>query len=114
METGSIPLNFNSEELLISVSGWLKENTSGNPEKSSYIYGLIGKIKKQIQFITTYGNELLDLLRKGISESNTTVANDFKIVNPASGNNQEYFLINTTYENPSRISYRQKADFLIP
>ena len=100
MEAGLIPLNFNSEELLISVSGWLKENTSGNPEKSSYIYGLIGKIKQQIQFIITYGNELLDLLRKGISESNTTVGNDFKIVNPASGNHHEYFLINTSYENP--------------
>jgi signal transduction histidine kinase len=101
MEAGSIPLNYNSEELLISASDWLNENVSGNPEKSSYIYGLIGKIKQQIQFITTYSNELLDLLRKGISESNMTVGNDFKIVNPASGNNQEYFLINTSSENPS-------------
>ena len=101
MEAGSIPLNYNSEELLISVSDWLKENVPGNPEKSSYIFELIRKIKQQIQFITTYGNELSDLLIKGISESNTTVGNDFKIVNPASGNNQEYFLINTSSENPS-------------
>jgi len=101
LETGSIPLNFNTEELLILVTDWLKENASYNREESADINKLIISIKQQIQFAIKYKDELSELLRKGNSNSHTAARNDSKVVNSVSGNNQESFLINTTIENPA-------------
>lgn len=101
METGSIPLNFNSEELLILVTDWLKKNTFDNHEESANNNKLIISIKQQIQFAITFRNELSELLRKGNSESHTAAGNDFRVVNSISTNNQEFFLINTNFDNPA-------------
>jgi signal transduction histidine kinase len=100
MEAGSIALNFNSEELLILVTNWLKVNTSDTSEKSVNINKLAESVNRQIQFTIKYGNELSGLFKKGYSESHAVAANDFKVVNSVSGNNQEFFLINTNFENP--------------
>jgi signal transduction histidine kinase len=40
-------------------------------------------------------------LRKGNSESHTAAGNDFRVVNSISTNNQEFFLINTNFDNPA-------------
>ena len=50
METGSIPLNFNAEELLMLVTDWLKDNTFNNSEGSANINKLTESIKQQVQF----------------------------------------------------------------
>ena len=99
METGIIPLNYNTEELLIIVNDWLKGNYSGNPGKLSHINYLSEKIKQQVQFIAKYGNELSELLKKGSLDNHYTAGNDFKVVNSASGKQREFFLINTKFEN---------------
>ena len=102
MESGYVPLSYTTDEFLISMTNeLLKETISDNPEKTATINRLIENIKHQIQFINTYGNDLSDLLIKGISGSNASAGNDFKIVKPASGNDREYFLINTDPENPA-------------
>ena len=101
METGSIPLNFNAEELLMLVTDWLKDNTFNNSERSANINKLTESLKKQVQFTIQYGNELSELIVKGIPNNHYTAGNDFKLVNSISGTNQEFFLINTSFENPA-------------
>ncbi len=111
LETGSIPLNFNTEELLILVSDWLKGNTFTSQRKSANINKLIESIKQQVQFTTTYRNELSDLLKKGNPRNHSTAGNDFIVVHSISGGNQEFFLINTNFENPSGFLVDRKKLF---
>jgi signal transduction histidine kinase len=111
METGSISLNFNSEELLILVADWLKEIPFSNKERSSNINTLIESIKKQVQFTIKYGNELSELMMKGIPDNHYTAGNDFKLVNSISGTNQEFFLINTSFENTAGFLIDRKMLF---
>jgi signal transduction histidine kinase len=99
MQTGTIPLNYNTEELLILVTDWLRRNYSDNPDKMVHINGLSEIIKQQVQFVTKYGNELSELLKKGSLGNYYSAGNDFKVVNP--GNRQEFFLISTKFENPA-------------
>jgi signal transduction histidine kinase len=99
MKNGTIPLNYNTEELLILVTDWLKGNYSDNPYKMANINELLKKIKQQVQFVTNYGNELSDLLEKGSLDNYYTAGNDFKLVNPASASRQEFFLISNKTEN---------------
>ncbi|MBE3141211.1 MAG: hypothetical protein IMZ53_11615, partial [Thermoplasmata archaeon] len=79
METGSIPLNFDTEELLISVTDWLKVNTFNDRGKIENINKLIKSLNQQFQFIITYRNELSELLKKGYPDNHSTVGNDFKV-----------------------------------
>jgi signal transduction histidine kinase len=100
-ETGSIPLNFNTEELLIFVTDWLKGNYSDNQDKIATINKLIESIKQQVQFVTKYRNELSALLIKGNSDNHFIAGNNFKVVNSISGTSQEFFFIDTKFENPA-------------
>ena len=111
METGSIPLNFNTEELLISVTDWLKGNSTNNQSKLAIINKLIESIKQQVQFTTTYRNELSELLKKGNLNNHSIAGNDFKVVNSISVNDQEFFLINTNFENPAGFLVDRKKLF---
>ena len=101
MASGLIPLNFNSEDLLILVTDWLKKNTFNYHEESANINKLIISIKQQIQFAITYRNELSELLSNGTLDNHFTAGNDLKVVNSISGTNQEFFLINTNFANPA-------------
>ena len=111
METGSIPLNFNTEELLISVTDWLKENTYNDRGKIENINKLIKSLNQQFQFIITYRNELSELLKKGYPNNHSTAGNDFKVVNSISVNDQKFFLINTNFENPTGFLVDRKKLF---
>lgn len=101
METGIIPLNYNTEELLDLVTAWVKENTINNNEKSDSINKLISRIKQQVQFVITYGNELAEIVKKENQENNQAAENDFKVVNAIPENKQDFFLLNTDIENPA-------------
>ncbi|TSA34892.1 MAG: hypothetical protein D4R64_10955 [Porphyromonadaceae bacterium] len=111
MENGSVPLNYNTEELLLLVIKWLQENTFDSNEKLSHINKLTESIKQQIRFIITYRNELSDLLRKGNSDNHSTEGNDFRLVNSFSGRNQEFFLVNTNLKNPAGFLVDRKKLF---
>jgi signal transduction histidine kinase len=111
METGSIPLNFNTEELLILVMDWIKGNTFNDREKYANINKLIKSIKRQVQFTIQYGNELSELIVKGIPDNHYKAGNDFKLVNSISGTNQEFFLINTSFENTAGCLIDRKMLF---
>ena len=101
MEAGSVPMNYNTEELLSLVADWLKVNTSIYQQGSINIGNLISSLEQQAQFINLYGNELSELVKKGNRDNNPVAGNAFKVVNAISGNNQEFFLINTNFENPA-------------
>ena len=111
METGSIPLNYNTEELLNLVTDWLKDQNFDNSERSANINKLIESIKKQVQFTIKYGDELSELVKKENLDNYPAAGNDFKVVNPVSGNNQEFFLINNKYENPAGFLIDRKILF---
>jgi signal transduction histidine kinase len=99
--TGSIPLNYYTEELLTLVTEWLKETALNNTKKSSYLNNLIENVNQQLQLITIYGNELADLPEKTGLNGYYSAGNDFKIINSFSGNNHEFFLINTDLDDPA-------------
>ncbi|MCK4529542.1 MAG: hypothetical protein KAU44_00020, partial [Candidatus Marinimicrobia bacterium] len=99
MEMGAIPLNFNTEELLILITKWSEENIFNNREQLSHINTLTKSIEQQLQFINEYGNELLEIAKKGTWDDHLTVGNDFKVLNSFSGRDQELLLINTNFKD---------------
>ena len=101
MENGIIPMNYNTEELLDLVTAWIKDNTINNNEKSDNINKLTGSIKQQVQFVIKYRNELADLLGKENRDNYQAAGNNFNVVNAISENAQEFFLINTNFEDPA-------------
>jgi signal transduction histidine kinase len=111
MNVGSIPLDYDTEELINLIAGWLKDKNFSNRERSANINKLIESIKKQVQFTIIYGNELSEILVKGIQNNNFTTGNDFKLINSISGTNQEFFLINTNFENPRGFLINRKKLF---
>ncbi|MDO9579278.1 MAG: HAMP domain-containing sensor histidine kinase [Bacteroidales bacterium] len=101
MISGLIPLNFSTEELLALITEWLKEITFNNPEKLSKINSSITIINQQIHLINVYGNELTGLLKKGNWDEYFNTDNDYRLVNPVSGINYEFLLINTNLNYPA-------------
>lgn len=101
MEIGAVPLNFNTEELLILIIKWIQENTFNNAEILSHINELEKNINLQLQFINEYKKELSEFLRKGDPDNHINVSHDFIVVNSFSGNRQNLLLINTNLEIPA-------------
>ena len=97
---GSIPLNFNTEELLILIIKWSQENISNNQEQLSHINKLAKNINQQLQFINEYKNELSELAKKGGMDNHLTIGNDFKVIVSFSGKSQNLLLINTNLKDP--------------
>ena len=100
MAIGLIPLNFNTEELLMLVKKWLQENTFNSTEKLSNIKKLERDINQQLQFIDEYRNKMPELKKRESLDNHLNVGNDFKVVNSFSGNNKKLLLINTNFKNP--------------
>lgn len=100
IEVGTIPLNSGTEELLININRWSEENTFNNPEKLLHINLLENNINQQLIFINEYGNELLELIKKGSPDNQLNVGNGFRVVHTFSGNNQKLLLVNTNFNNP--------------
>ena len=100
MRTGLIPLNFNTEELILHVRKWLEENNFNNQEKLSHINKLVKSINQQLQFMNEYRNEMPELKKRESLDNHLEVGNDFKVVSSLSGNNQKLLLVNTNFKNP--------------
>ena len=101
MEAGLIPLNYNTEELLTLIIKWLQENTFNSLENLSHIDNLIKNINLQLQFISEYRDVLLEVVTKRGLNNQLIIGSDIKVVNPATGNNQQLLLINTDFNSPS-------------
>jgi signal transduction histidine kinase len=101
MESGTIPLNFSTDELLTIIETSLKVYNLENKERKDKLTDLVNLIRRQSRFVITYGNELTEFLNKEKPENYPSAGNDFKIVSAVSGNVGEFFLINTESENPA-------------
>jgi len=101
MNSGLIPLNYSTEELISLVAEWIKGNALTSPKKLSHINGLIESLNQQLQLINIYGNELIEMLEKSNWDDYFTAGNDFKIVNSSSGEDNRFFLINPNSKDPA-------------
>ncbi len=100
-ETGLIPLNFNTEELLTLVNNWLQENSFNNIEKLAHIDELKKSIDQQLQFINENKVDLSEVLKKRGFNNKLESVNNFKVINSSTENYERLILINTNYKNPS-------------
>ena len=98
MESGIVPLNYNTEELLDLVLAWIIDNAIN--EKSDHLKDLINRIRRQSQFVTKYGNQLAELVKERNPDNHAVTGNDFQAVYTITGNNHEFFLLNTNLDNP--------------
>ena len=101
MNSGFIPLNYSTGELLSAKTDWLKEAAPISSEQLSHIKKLIESLNQQLQLVNIYGNELTGLLEKSNWENFYSTGNDFKIINSSSGDGNKFFLINT---NPDYLA----------
>ena len=101
MKSSLIPLNYNTEDLLIGIKQFLESNNFNNQELLLNVKNLHKEIELQLQFINTYENELAELLNKRNLNNHYSLGNDFKVINLFSTTNQKFFLINTDFKNPA-------------
>lgn len=101
METGSIPLNYSTEELLALISDRLKEFIIKDLDDSIKIIRLITSISQQSQFIRLYGDEMKELVIKVNQDIYPAAGNNFVLIKAVAGKGQDNFLINTHFENPT-------------
>lgn len=99
IETGSIPVNYSTEELAADVIDHLMNGAFHNPEDSAVISNLADRIRMQSRFISMYGSELKELVMNLNSHSYADAGNDFIIAHPVTGSGNEYFLLSTDHEN---------------
>ncbi|MFO7935629.1 MAG: HAMP domain-containing sensor histidine kinase [Bacteroidales bacterium] len=111
MEEGAIPLSDYSEELLIILTEWMKENTLSDTVKTSRIDQSINSLNARIYFVNEYGDELAGLLKNENPETYYSAGNDFRIINAYSGSNREFFLINTVMKHPAGFLFDRQRLF---
>ena len=103
MNSGLIPLNYSTGELLSAITDWLKKAAQVSNDQLSQIDILIKTIGQQLQFVNTYGDELKEVLARVNPDSYYSTGNGFKIINSSSGDNHEFFLVNTDLDLPAGI-----------
>ena len=101
METGLVPLNFSTEELLTLIIKWTQENSFNSTDKLAHINKLERNIKEQLRFIYEYKNEMSELMKKGSLDNHLNVSNNFRVVNFYSGNSQNLLIVNSNLKNPA-------------
>ena len=101
MVLGQISLNYSTEGLLIQITEWLKGNTLNNSQKLSYLNEFVSGINKQLLFVNNYRGELTELLGKTNLNGYYLANNKFRVIKSFSGNNQEFFLINSDLNDPA-------------
>jgi len=94
MTTGSIPLNYSTEELLHLLTDWLPQNDSCSLKGTATINELILNLQQQVSFIAAYGYEISELLKKGSPDNYFMSGNNCKVINSVSGSKKEFFLVN--------------------
>lgn len=101
LEAGLIPLNYNTEVLLRQVIKWSQEDSLTSPEDLSHISKLKRNISQNLKFTIEYKDDLLDVITKNGFNNHFNNDNDFKVINPSTGNNQRLLLINSNFNNSS-------------
>jgi signal transduction histidine kinase len=92
MESGYIPLNFHSEELLGQVSEWNIENPTKDTGISAQIDRSLSNINLQVHFVNQYRTELSGILRDEGTNVPNTDQMEFGIKNLNSNGNPLFLL----------------------
>ena len=101
MRSGLIPLNYSTGELLSDITDWFNKSTPESTEQLSQIDVLIKSLDQQIQFVNVYGDELKEIMERSNLENYYSTGNNFKTINSQSGDNHEFFLVNTDLDLPA-------------
>ena len=101
MNSGFIPLNYSTGELLSAITDWLNKAAPESNEQLSQIDVLIKSLNQQIQFVNVYGDELKEIMELSNLENYYSTGSNFKIFNSQSGDNHEFFLVNTDPDLPA-------------
>ena len=101
MAKGTIPLNFNSEELVLQFREIIKGISSIDSVKESHLVQLENNILNQIDFINNFKDELPKLIANEGLGTRFDSENDFKIINLWQENTQKCFIINTNLPTPA-------------
>lgn len=108
MEKGTISLNFNTAELVAQIVELVQRVQMNNPERKSQIIQLGDNIRKQLDFINNFKDELPKLVANEGINNRFPVANGFKIINPLPENEQECFFISTEFATPAGFLINRK------
>ncbi len=111
MKSGLLPLNYNTEDLLIGTKQFLESNNFKNRELLLHIKNLHEEIELQLRYINMYENELPELLKKRNLNNHYSLNNGFKVINLYSAANQKFILINTGFNNPAGFLIDRKKLF---
>lgn len=110
MKSGTIPLNFQSEEILDLASFWLEENVSIDSTRLSEIERSVRAISQQVDFITQYREEITEI-HKGMARDRNSVLNSFNIRARYIASGPEFLLYNPDSAYTAGFLIDQRAFF---
>jgi len=93
MESGEIPLAWQTEELLVQFSEWLKNSSFQKNKKR--IADLTSRIQQQINFFNRWQNEISATLENENSLNHQQVSHSFRVLNSYSASPTELLLVNS-------------------
>jgi signal transduction histidine kinase len=92
MESGTIPLNFQSGEIIGLAAVWLEENSNMDSASRSQIHRSVMVLNQQTDFITQYEHEITGLLSEGKTQDPSVERNGFAIKVLQLASNAEFLL----------------------
>jgi signal transduction histidine kinase len=93
MESGDIPLNHSSNDMLDQVTNWMENQVTGD-QQISELKESIQKIRTRLAFIDRNANEIRDLLASDKVDGYPLIMGRYKALNGISPDPEELILIN--------------------
>ena len=100
MEHGEIPLTYQTKEILARLSDWVENSFPANDTTNGDIKNLISSINRQIDFVYSRRNEIIDFIQKNNGPEKEMAANRFLTMNSTAENPTELILLKS---NSARI-----------
>ena len=108
MESGIVPMNLNTEEIVTQIVESVQEITLNNPGKKSQIFQLAKNIRKQLGFINDFKDELPKFIENEGNNNRLHTINGFKIINLVGENDQECVFFNTEFATQAGFLINRK------
>jgi signal transduction histidine kinase len=101
IHSGAVPLNYFTGELLDLIKDWSDSNMATSSGDQTELNDLMEILNRQLRFVKIYGAELKEItFERNLAEYYATDSY-FKIVASRSGDNHEFFLVNTDLNLPA-------------
>jgi len=111
MESGNIPMNFQSEEILSLASEWLEENSVIDTIIFSQMKESLLALKKQVDFIVEYGDEITEIFFEGKTNGQISDINGFNIKTYYMADEPEFLLYHQDSEYTAGFLIHQNVFF---